>query len=100
MRTEELARRLDSYPLTPFQKRVLRVVAKIPKGKTLTYKQVAALAGKPNAYRAVGAAVRNNPLAPMIPCHRVVRGDGIGNYSGKGGRAGKIRMLRAEGAVT
>ena len=99
MGIEELSKRLDSYDLTQFQKRVLMVVAGIPEGKTLTYKQVAALAGRPGAYRAVGTAVRKNPLAPKIPCHRVIRSDGTGNYSGKGGRAGKIRMLRAEGAL-
>ncbi len=100
MNADKISARLDSYDLTRFQKRVLMAVAKIPKGETRTYKQIAAMIGKPNAYRAVGTAVRKNPLAPTVPCHRVVRSDGPGNYSGKGGPAGKIRMLQAEGALS
>ncbi|MEM3839241.1 MAG: MGMT family protein [Candidatus Micrarchaeaceae archaeon] len=95
----KLSKALGHYRLTSFQKEVLLEVAKIPRGQTRTYKQIAELVGRPKAFRAVGTAVRINPLAPMIPCHRVVRSDGIGNYSGKGGKAGKIRMLRAEGAI-
>jgi methylated-DNA-[protein]-cysteine S-methyltransferase len=61
------------------------VVAKIPKGKVMTYKQVAARAGNPKAARAVGTLMAKN-YNPTIPCHRVVRSDGkIGNYN-QGGR--------------
>ena len=90
---------LDKYNLTKFQKDVLIVTAEIPKGETRTYKQIAIAAHRPRAYRAVGSAMRINPLAPMIPCHRVVKSDGsLGSYSGRGGAKAKERMLRQEGA--
>ena len=92
--------KLEEHHMTEFRRRVLVAALSIPKGETRTYKQVAAMAGSPNAYRAVGTALRNNPLAPAIPCHRVVKSDGsIGNYSGKGGRVAKLRLLESEGAV-
>ncbi len=82
-----------------FKDRVLRVVAEIPKGETRTYKQVAALAGSPNAYRAVGNIMSKNNN-PKVPCHRVVKSDGTtGGYSGKGGRLGKVNILKKEGAI-
>jgi methylated-DNA-[protein]-cysteine S-methyltransferase len=49
---------------------------KIPRGKVTTYKRIAEMIGRPKAYRAVGNALHKNPLAPIIPCHRVVRSDG------------------------
>ncbi|KKU11534.1 MAG: cysteine methyltransferase [Parcubacteria group bacterium GW2011_GWB1_45_7] len=82
-----------------FKSRVLGVVAEIPKGETRTYKQVAALAGSPNAYRAVGNIMSKNNN-PKVPCHRVVKSDGTaGGYSGRGGRAGKVNILKKEGAI-
>ncbi len=91
---------LGAYGLTPFQTRVLRATLSIHRGEPRTYKHKAAIEGRPKAYRAVGTVLKNNPLAPMIPCHRVVKSDGsIGNYSGRGGRRGKLRLLSAEGAV-
>lgn len=100
MDKKTLAEKLDNYDLTAFQKKVLVKLMDIPKGETTTYKELAAMVGKPNAYRAVGTAVKKNPLAPMIPCHRVIKSDGsTGNYSGKGGPAGKVRMLKEEGAL-
>jgi methylated-DNA-[protein]-cysteine S-methyltransferase len=81
---------------TPFATKVYAVVAKIPKGKVMTYGQVAKKAGKPNAARAVGMFMANN-RNPKIPCHRVIRSDGkIGNYS-MGGKQRKIEILREEG---
>ncbi len=66
---------------TSFTKSVYSVVKKIPKGKTLTYKQVAEAAGRPGAYRAVGNILNKN-YDPAIPCHRVVRSDGkTGGYN-------------------
>ena len=59
-------------PVKNFKQKVLKIVAKIPQGKTLTYKQVAKLAGKPRAYRAVGNILNKN-YNPKIPCHRVIR---------------------------
>ncbi|MBI4407016.1 MAG: MGMT family protein [Candidatus Kerfeldbacteria bacterium] len=76
---------------------VLRVVRKIPKGKVLTYKQVAAKAGHPNAYRAVGTIMSHN-TDPTVPCHRVIKSDGsVGGYNGLQGE--KIALLKAEGAL-
>lgn len=64
-----------------FAEKVLAVVAKIPSGNTLTYKQVAVRAGSPGAFRAVGSILNKN-YNPRIPCHRVIRSDGkIGGYN-------------------
>ena len=80
-----------------FTEKVLMIVKKIPKGKTLTYKQVAVKAGSPNASRAVGSVLKQN-YNPDIPCHRVIRSDGItGEYNR--GREQKIKLLRSEGAI-
>lgn len=82
-----------------FADKVRNIVAGIPKGKTLTYKQVAVKAGSPNAARAVGAIMKAN-YDPMVPCHRVIRSDGIVGEYNRGGREEKLRKLRAEGAIT
>ncbi len=80
-----------------FTKSVYSVVKKIPKGKTLTYKQVADAAGRPGAYRAVGNILNKN-FDPTIPCHRVVRSDGkTGGYNR--GENTKISILKKEGAL-
>lgn len=60
---------------SPFRAKVLDIVSKIPKGKIMTYKQVATLAGNPLASRAVGAIMNKN-RNPMVPCHRIVSSDG------------------------
>lgn len=81
---------------TPFAKKVYAIVATIPKGKTMTYGQVAKKAGKPGAARAVGTIMSHN-YRPGIPCHRVVRADGrVGDYN-RGGSARKTELLREEG---
>ncbi len=81
-----------------FKEKVLDVVRKIPKGKTLTYKDVAVKAGAPGAARAVGTIMSGNYL-PDVPCHRVVRSDGkIGHYN-RGGQAAKWKLLKTEGAL-
>ncbi len=83
--------------MTPFQSSVLLACAKIPKGQTRTYSDIAKAIGRPKAARAVGSALAKNPLAPMIPCHRVVRSDGsLGGYSGKGGLKTKQLLLKKE----
>ncbi len=80
-----------------FTEKVLHVVKNIPRGKTLTYKEVANRAGSPNASRAVGSILKQN-YNPAIPCHRVIRSDGeTGEYNR--GRIEKIRKLKAEGAI-
>ncbi len=79
-----------------FTEKVFEVVSKIPKGKTLTYKEVAKRAGRGTAYRAVGNILNKN-YNPKIPCHRVVRSDGkIGGYN-RGAKI-KLEMLKKEKA--
>lgn len=81
-----------------FKEKVLAVVRKIPKGKTLSYREVARRAGSPGASRAVGSLMADN-YDPSVPCHRVIRSDGrIGNYN-RGGQKQKIAILRKEGAL-
>ena len=83
---------------TDFQEMVWSEITKIPKGKTITYKELATKIGKPKAYRAVANACAKNPLLEIIPCHRVIRGDGkMGGYKGKKGIERKKRMLINEG---
>ena len=77
-----------------FSKKVYEVVAKIPKGETLTYKEVARKAGSPNAYRAVGNILNKN-YDPKIPCHRVIKSNGeTGGYNR--GRENKVKILKKE----
>jgi O-6-methylguanine DNA methyltransferase len=79
-----------------FSKKVYAIVAKIPKGKVMTYAEVARKAGKPKASRAVGYWMSKN-YDPKIPCHRVVRSDGkIGDYN-RGGPKKKLAILKKEG---
>ncbi|MBT9131318.1 MAG: Methylated-DNA--protein-cysteine methyltransferase [candidate division WS2 bacterium] len=67
---------------TPFQRKVCGVVKTIPYGKTRSYKWVAERIGSPLAFRAVGQALRKNPLPGIIPCHRVIRADeSLGGFS-------------------
>lgn len=80
-----------------FKSKVLEVVAIIPKGRVLTYREVAKRAGSPRAYRAVGN-ILNKSYNKNIPCHRVIRSDGkIGGYNG--GVNKKLRLLRSEKAI-
>jgi methylated-DNA-[protein]-cysteine S-methyltransferase len=80
-----------------FRNKVLDVVSKIPRGKTMTYKQVAVRSGNPKAFRAVGNILSQN-YDPKIPCHRVIRSDGkIGKYNR--GKNNKIAILRMEKAI-
>ena len=80
-----------------FRDRVLKIVAKIPKGKTLSYKQVATLAGSPRAYRAVGNIMNKNEN-PKVPCHRVIKSDGTGGGYAHGTAKKKV-ILKKEGAL-
>ncbi len=82
-----------------FAEKVRDIVRKIPKGKTMTYKQVATKAGNSQASRAVGAVMRGN-YAKDIPCHRVIKSDGtLGSYN-RGGTKRKREILRNEGALS
>lgn len=83
--------------LSVFEIKVLRACAKIPKGETRTYAQIAREIGTPSSARAVGNALAKNPFAPNVPCHRVVRSDGeLGGYSASGGVRKKAKLLLAE----
>lgn len=78
-----------------FADKVRKIVSKIPKGRTMTYKEVAAKAGNSKAARAVGAIMRGN-YDDSIPCHRVVRSDGsFGSYN-RGGTLRKKEILKQE----
>lgn len=78
-----------------FTQKVYRVVARIPKGKTLSYKEVAKKAGRPRAYRAV-ENVLNQHNIKRLPCHRVIRSDNkIGGF--RWGTKRKIEILKNEG---
>ncbi len=81
-----------------FEKKVLRSLGKIPRGRVTTYKGLARIAGNPRAYRAAGNAAHKNPNPVIVPCHRVVRSDGrIGGYGG--GVKKKIVLLAKAGVV-
>ena len=71
-------------PLTHFQRRVCEIVSTIPSGETRTYRWVAEKLGNPKAIRAVGQALKKNPLPGIIPCHRVIRSDGSPGGFSKG----------------
>ncbi len=80
--------------MTSFRKNVYKAVRRIPKEETKTYKEIAAVAGKPKAWRAVGNILNKN-FNPEIPCHRVIRSDGkIGGYNR--GRKEKELLLKKE----
>jgi len=80
-----------------FREKVLKIVAQIPRGQILTYKEVAALAGRSSAYRAVGKILSKN-YNPKIPCHRVIRSDGRAGGYNRGAKK-KIEILKKEGAI-
>src|SRR3989338_2212763 len=80
-----------------FSNKVWQLTKKIPKGKITTYKIVAKKLNS-NAYRAVGQALKKNPNAPEVPCHRVVASDGsIYGYKGIKNNKEKINLLKKEG---
>ena len=89
-------------PPTAFESRVYEALCRVPEGKVTTYGRLGRHLGCGSA-QAIGQALRRNPFAPEVPCHRVVRGDRtIGGFAGEteGAEiARKIRMLRAEGVV-
>jgi len=89
---------VDLGELAPFHRRVLGATAKVPAGRVATYTQIATRAGSPRASRAAGNALHNNPVAIVVPCHRVLRTDGsLGGYGG--GLPIKEWLLRHEGAL-
>lgn len=95
-------RRAFDVPVAPtgteFQRRVWKVISEIPFGETISYGHVADALGEPHLARAVGAATGANPIALIIPCHRVVGADGAMTGYG-GGLKMKVWLLRHEGAL-
>lgn len=89
---------LDWRLVTGFNRQVLEATARIPYGETRSYGEVAEMAGSPGAARAVGTAMSVNPIALMVPCHRVIKSDGsVGGYGGgKNGTRLKKRLLDLE----
>ena len=85
---------LDGY--TPLQLALVEALRRVPWGETVSYGELAALAGAPRAPRAAGAFCAQNQLALILPCHRVVASNGIGGYGGDG-VATKRRLLALEG---
>lgn len=81
-----------------FYRDVLQATATIPWGETLSYGEVAALAGRPGAARAAGTALSMNPIALIVPCHRIIKSDGkTGGYGGgAAGTALKQKLLDLE----
>lgn len=80
-----------------FAERVYKVVKSIPKGKTISYAEVAKRAGNVGASRAVGTLMKNN-FDKTVPCHRVIKSDGsLGEYNRSGGTEAKRKMLEKEG---
>jgi O-6-methylguanine DNA methyltransferase len=89
---------IDLDGQTPFQKKVWQMLQTIPYGRVRSYGWVARKIGKPGAARAVGAACGANPVPLLVPCHRVVAGDGsLGGFSG--GLSNKKRLLKLEGVM-
>lgn len=81
-----------------FAKKVYELTSRVPRGKVTTYGTIARKMGKPRASRAVGAALRANPTPVVVPCHRVVGGDGgLRGYGGGAGTPRKAELLKKEG---
>ncbi len=84
--------------MSSFADTVRAVVRQIPKGSTMSYREVAYKAGRPQAARAVANIMANN-FDPTVPCHRVIKSDGsLGGYN-RGGEVEKRRLLIAEGVI-
>lgn len=88
---------LDSTSWTDFQKKVYKAVQSIPYGKTTSYGTIASYLGNEKASRAVGNALKNNPVPPAVPCHRVIASDkNLCGFSAVGGVDLKLKMLELE----
>lgn len=94
---EEIPLDLEAAP--EFHRRVYEIARKIPPGTTTTYGEIAKRLGSPHDSREVGQALGRNPVAIIVPCHRVLGADGkMGGFSAGGGVATKRRILEIEGA--
>jgi methylated-DNA-[protein]-cysteine S-methyltransferase len=84
--------------VSEFEQAVTEALREVPAGETVTYGELAALAGRPNAQRAAGTFCARNRFGIVVPCHRVVAADGLGSY-GSLGVGYKRRLLELEGAA-
>jgi methylated-DNA-[protein]-cysteine S-methyltransferase len=89
---------LDLEDYTPFQLAIVEALRGVPYGEVVTYGELAALAGSPNAQRAAGSVCAHNRFPLVVPCHRVVSATGIGGY-GPSGVGVKRRLLELEGVT-
>jgi methylated-DNA-[protein]-cysteine S-methyltransferase len=87
---------MDLSGRTPFQRQVMDILKSTRPGQTLSYGDLALLAGRPGAARAVGQAVKANPILILVPCHRVVAAHGPGGWSAFGTPERKARLLELE----
>ena len=92
----DVAIELDGY--TAFQRAVVETLRNVPCGEVVTYGELAALAGYPNAQRAAGSVCAHNRFPLVVPCHRVIAANGIGRY-GASGVEYKRRLLELEGVT-
>ncbi|MDD5285769.1 MAG: methylated-DNA--[protein]-cysteine S-methyltransferase [Desulfuromonadaceae bacterium] len=89
---------VDLSGIPPFRSKALHAIRAIPYGDVRSYGQIAAECGSPHAARAVGGAMASNPMPVIIPCHRIVGGDGrMTGFSALGGVTAKMMLLRMEG---
>jgi methylated-DNA-[protein]-cysteine S-methyltransferase len=89
---------LDLDGVTDFEQALTDALRRVPRGETVTYGELAALAGRPRAQRAAGTFCARNRFGLVVPCHRVVAADGIGSY-GSLGVEYKRRLLEVEGVT-
>jgi methylated-DNA-[protein]-cysteine S-methyltransferase len=88
---------IDPTGWTEFSQRIYNACRQVESGETVSYKQLAALVGRPRASRAVGTAMAKNRITIVIPCHRVIASGGkIGGYGGPGGLDLKRKLLELE----
>jgi methylated-DNA-[protein]-cysteine S-methyltransferase len=88
---------MDWSSLSPFQQKVYKAAMKVPYGTVETYGNLARRIGCPKGARAVGGALSKNPFPLVVPCHRIVRGDGgLGGFSARGGIVLKKKLLKLE----
>lgn len=99
-RSSRFSVEVDLSGITEFQRRVLEETRKVPRGQVSTYAEIARRIGNPKAVRAVGQALRRNPVPIVVPCHRVIASDGsLGGYGGELRSQRKMQLLRLEGAM-
>lgn len=98
--TKRIDVEVDLSGITPFQRRVLEETRKVPRGQVSTYAEIARRIGNPKAVRAVGQALRRNPVPIVVPCHRVIASDGsLGGYGGELRSKRKVQLLKLEGVA-